>query len=379
MTEELGAIVTTSMPQNDTLTSEVIYVKTKSTRQKQNKINFKRLTADILLWCALSIFTALGAGNAAIIQQHSSISLRYETPFSGQTAYQARQYAIEHSKENDFWPTFWTEDKSVFTAEYSEVDAACILFSGDAALVWSFEYLAGAMPGVADATGCAISSGLAWELWGDIDVMGKTLEVDGVPRAVRGVFDKIEALALLSVRDEDLTQSFTAVELSGDQTSQSRSSVESFVIASGLGMPDTVLMGTPTFLAEIMAMLPLIILAIFGFVVYIGWMKKRSVAIKKITTLILLLGAVILLPGLFDILPDWIIPTQWNDFSFWGSLSGQIGRNLREYLTLSYSLRDAEYATLFFRQISIAFASSGFSLFMCCRCYANSVFLFNSN
>ena len=372
MTEELGAIVTTSISRNDTPALELDSVKSKSTHQKKDGVNVKRLLVDILLWCILSVFTALGVGNVAIMQQYSSVSLRYETPFSGQTAYQARQYAIEHSKENSFWPTFWTEEKSVFTAEHNEITADCILFSGDATLVWAFEHLVGAMPGVADGVGCAISSGLAWELWGDVDVVGKTLEVDSVPRIVRGVFDEIEPLALLSVRDEDSSQSFTAVELSGGQASPSRNGVENFAIAAGLGMPNTVLMGTPTFLAGLMSMLSLLILAVFGMAVCIRWMKKGSVTIRKIVISILFLCVAALLPGLLDILPDWVIPTQWSDFSFWGSLFGQVGKNLREYLTLSPSLRDIGYATLFFRQIGFAFAASGFSLYLCFRCHVRA-------
>ena len=364
MTEE-AAVVT--MPLNDKPAEEMESAQVTSMRQEKKKPITKRLLADVLLWCVLFVFAALSAANAAVLQQYSAISLRYEMPFSGQAAYQARQYAIEHNEENTFWPTYWIEDEAQYSAGFKNVSAGCLLFSGNAALVWPAEYLSGAMPGVADDIGCAISSALAWELWGDTDVVGKTLEVDGVSRIVRCVFEEAEPFALLSVRAENLTQAFAAVELSGGPSSPNRGSVESFAAASGLGMPDNILMGTPAFLAELMAMLPLLILVFYGLAMCIRWMRKRSAIIQRVFAFSLFLGVAILLPGFLDMLPDWIIPTKWSDFSFWDSLFGQTGGNLREYLKLSPSLRDVGYATSFFRQIAIAFAASGFALSICFR------------
>ena len=329
----------------------------------------KHLLVDVLLWCVLFVFAVFGMTNFASLQQYSAVSLRYEKPFSGEAAYQARQYAIEHSAENTFWLTFWTEYEAQYGTEFNTVSAACLLFSGDAALVWPAEYLAGGMPGVTDGVGCAISSGLAWELWGGIDAIGKTIEVDSVPRVVRGIFAEKELIALLSVRDDDLKQSFTAVELSGGQSSPERSSVENFANASGLGIPDSVLMGTPTFLAKLMTMLPLIIFALLGLVVCISCMKKWPAALRKIVVFLIFFGVAILLPRFLDILPDWAIPTQWSDFTFWQALFKQAGENLREYIEPSSSLRDVGYAALFFKQIIITFVASGLTLFICLRWY----------
>ena len=335
--------------------------------EKMKTTGFAPLLADVLLWCVLFVLTAFGATNAATMRQYSSISLRYETPLNGQTAYQARQYTVAHREETAFWATFWTEHEARFSIELRKVTADCITFSGDAALVWRAEYLAGNSPGVVDGVGCAISSGLAWVLWGDIDVVGKTIEVDGVPRIVRGVFEGAESLALVSVCDEDKTQSFAAVELSGGSPSSGRGDVESFANASGLGMPDSVLLGAPTILAEFMALLPMVILIIYGLALCIAHAKKQSVAVRRTLMFFMFLGAAALLPVFLDILPDRIIPTRWSDFAFWGSLLSNAGEHLREYLTLSPSLRDIEYAELFFKQAAIALASTGFALSICFR------------
>jgi len=328
--------------------------------------NVKRLIVDTLLWCTLAVLMVIGSVNVGALRKYTSISLRYDTPISGQAAYNARIYSIDRGGEDVFWPTFWQETKTRLSVEHSRIDAACILFSGDAALVWPARYLDGAAPGVTDGVGCAVSSALAWELWGSMDVVGKTVEVDGEARTVQGVFEEEELLALLSFRDEDRGQSFTAVELSGGPSSPARNDVENFAIAAGLGRPDGVLMGTPTFLAAVLAALPLLMLAFYGLCLCIGQLRKRS-GFKWLLLFIALIGFAVLLPALLEALPDRMIPTHWSDFSFWGTLAGQTGDNLREYLTLTPQLRDVEYMILLFRQIGIAFLSVVFALTVCFR------------
>jgi len=329
-----------------------------------------RMIVGSLLWCALAVFLLLGALNAGAISQYPSISLRYETPINGQAAYQARVYSIEHSEEKSFWPTYWHETRAQVESEYVSAKAACILFSGDAALVWPAQYLGGAAPGVTDGAGCSVSSALAWKLWGGNDVVGKTAEVDGEKRTVRGVFDGKDELLLVSVRDEATSQSFTAVELSGGPTDPTRSDAESFARLAGLGAPDSVLMGTPATLAEAMAELPLFILAFYGFALCVARLRARPAAFR-LCLLLALLGSAFFLPSFLDKLPGWMIPTRWSDFSFWGSLSGQIGDNLREYLVLRPRLRDVAYKVLMLKQVGIAFLATACALSICFRWHAN--------
>ena len=340
---------------------------------KLKTVDLKRLLIDAVLWCILFGFTVFGLSNAGAIQQRSAISLRYETPFSGQAAYEARQYAIERREENTFWQTFWIETVAKYSVEYNEVTAHCIIFSGDASRVWPVEDFSGGMPGVTDDIGCAVSSGLAFELWGDVDVIGKTLDVDGTSRIVRSVFYETHLLALVSARDEDLAQSYDAVELSGGNSTPDRESVERFAAASGLGVPDSVLMGTPGFFAWLAAALPVVIVIVYRAAAFINRMRKCSAAIRRIFVFLLPLCVAVLIPGILEALPDWIIPTLWSDFSFWGSLFRQTGDNLREYLKLSPSLRDTGYAVLVFKQIFLAFPASGFAIFICFRLHGSKV------
>ena len=67
---------------------------------------------------------------------------------------------------------------------------------GDAELLATEPLLYGALPGPAGQGGCAVSSALAWQLWGALDVTGLELELDGERYTVRGVFESGEARAV---------------------------------------------------------------------------------------------------------------------------------------------------------------------------------------
>jgi len=326
----------------------------------------RRFIFDALLWCILAGLLFIGASNISALKSYSAVSLRYETPVSGQAAWQARQYAARQSDGGVFWATFWHETQKTVSGELRKADAVCIYFSGDANLVWPSRFLSGSAPGVTDGSGCAVSSALAWTLWGSHDIVGKTLGVDGEVRTIRGVFEENDPLALLCVRDEDKSHSFTAVELSGGPQSPARSDAQSFAAAAGLGPPDSILIGTPAFLSEIIAVLPLLTLTVFAVAQLAGYMKKRPLVLKG-TLFIALLALAVLLPTLLEALPDWMIPTRWSDFSFWGTLGRQIGADLREYLALAPRLRDVAYKTLLLKQTGIAFLSMILALTICFR------------
>jgi len=326
----------------------------------------KRLIVGALLWCALAALLVVGIMNANSLRQYPSISLRYGTPISGQSAYQARLYAIRQGEDNVFWPTFWHESKTQFESEFVTLNAAAIFYSGDAGLVWPAQYLDGTAPGVTDGVGCAVSSTLAFALWGGADVVGAAVEADGESRIVRGVFEGEDMVALLSVRDEDTSQAFTAVELSGGLSTPNRSDVTSFASVAGLGAPDSVLLGAPAMLAQFLAILPLLMLFAYGLVAFAFWMRKHP-ATRRGVLLVALFGFALLLPGLLDMLPDRLIPTRWSDFSFWGGHLKQIGEDLLAYLGAAPKLRDMGYGILVFKQIGIAFLSAGIALCICLR------------
>jgi hypothetical protein len=302
--------------------------------------------------------------NVSMMRQFPTVSIRYNDPISGQAAYQLRRFSVEQGGEDTFWPTFWHEKEAEIESELRTINASCIIFSGDAALVWNTNYLSGSAPGVTDGSGCAVSLTLAYELWGGSDVVGKSVEIDGVERVVRGVFEGEQLLMLASVRDEDTSQSYTAIELSGGQSTPTRNEAESFILAAGLEKPDTILINHPAFLATTMALLPIMILFLFFIVKLVIRLRQRLLLLNAIVFSALLVFA-LTLPALLETLPTWIIPSRFSDFSFWGSLTRDIRADLMEYLRLTPKLRDIEYIVLFYKQIGLTFVSMIFALLIC--------------
>ena len=323
--------------------------------------------ADALLWCLLCALLIAGSLNRGAVRQYSSVSLRYDAPISGQAAYAARLYSISQNDQRPFWPAFWKEHTATIKSEFVTADVDCISFSGDAALVWPAAYISGASPGVVDDHGCSVSEALAWRLWGSSDVVGMSVDVDGAARIVRGVFKNANEMALISYRDENTSQSWTAVELSGGPADCARGDAESFALASGLGKPDAILMRGPSSVAGFLAAAPLLILCVYGLALLISGVGKRFPAMRAPFLFMILIALAALAPPILDLLPSWSVPTRWSDFSFWVSLLDQASSGLREFFRAAPGLRDVELRMLLVSQASIALAAICVSLSVCFR------------
>ncbi|MCL2377514.1 MAG: hypothetical protein FWC77_00150 [Defluviitaleaceae bacterium] len=322
----------------------------------------------ILIWCVFCILLTLGFLEAGAVNRFHGASLRFSTPINGDAAYRARQYSISNTCQNAFWPTFWHESKATLSAGARSLQTSAISFSGNAAVVWPADFLIGSAPSSVDAKGIAVSRHVALSLWGSTDIVGMTVCVNEKPRIVRGVFEGMAELALVSFHIEDTTQSWTGVELSSrpaQPRSPTRSDAEGFAILSGLGRPDYVLMGGAMALARFMALFPALIPAVYGLALFVGYIKKYyRAALAPLFFAILILIA-ILLPTLLDALPPWIIPTHWSDFSFWSSLSRQAGDGLREFLAVPPMLRDVELRMGLLKQMGIFVVSVWCSIVVC--------------
>ena len=338
---------------------------TTATTAKTHKI--KLFAADALLWLSLCVLLAQGFSGANIIGRYSAISLRFDTPISGQTAHGARQYSITSNLESPFWPTFWYEHIASFSSTFVTLNAAAILFSGDASLIWPAVYIAGSAPSSIDNVGMAVSEALAWRLWGSNDVIGMSAEVDGEERIVRGVFEGDTELALISFHIEDTSQSWSAVELSGGPEHAMRRDAENFAITAGLGQPDSILMSGSKAFAFALAILPLIIPATYALARIIGFIKKQYPMASAPLFFFSLTVLALLLPGMLEMLPAWLIPTRWSDFPFWASLLQQARDGLREFLHTSPRLIDVELRMLLLKQSGIAFLAICCSISVCFR------------
>lgn len=300
------------------------------------KANAGRLALGAVILLLLGVALAQAA---RLETYYSDWSLRYNTPVSGQTANAARKYAVDNP-EDSFWPTFWKERTLTLKSDLAEASARCLLYSGEGDLVWPAQFLSGGWPGATDEAGCTISTALAWRLWGSSEVLDKTLEIDGKTYTVRGVFEDDAELCMLSVGDTGSEDGWQAVELRGQSDTQAPD-VETFAMNSGLGAPGTTLAaGGIAGMGKFIALLPLILIALLLVARWLYAVVKNYPTFIKIVAFLLCLLFAMYLPGLLNLLPAWVIPSEWSDFSHWLGLWEQLASAFRSLLSIAPSMRD---------------------------------------
>ena len=326
----------------------------------------KAALPTLLLWCLLYLLLAAAIRNGdAIESRFTAFSLRFGEDLSGEKAQAARQYAIDQKEENPFWYTYWRQDQARVKGETAELDTVCIRYSGEGRLAWDTTFLQGSWPGAADEDGCALSRPLAGSLFGSMDIVGMTVQVDGEEAIVRGVFEGEEPLVLLSEGEGTGTGSWQAAELSGGPKGADRTDAEAFAVSSSLGAPSAILTGkTILFIGWFLAFLPVIILVVRGLCQIFILVPARR---RGLAALILFLALAAALPLLLGLLPDWLIPGQWSDFSWWTILGEDLDTALRAFLGITPALRDVEGRLLFLGQAALCLLSSLLALALCFR------------
>lgn len=265
-----------------------------------------------------------------------SISLRYASPLTAQQIERARAYAEKNAAP---FLTFWTESSTFVTFQEHGVQAAQILYDGDPELPYPVTYRHGGPPGL-DKTSCAVSTGLAWELWQADRVVGMTVEIEGTKYTVSGVFEE-EACRLFRRADAG----FTAVEIPDTpQGEDSYRYAQDLVAKSGLGLASGILWGSGMAgIGRALCFLPLILAACYLLVSCFAKLKK----LPGIVWGVLILGAVLALPQILEAVPGWLVPTRWSDFSFYARLWDTFCQRWRELLLLNPTPMDAQRKTLF--------------------------------
>ena len=189
--------------------------------------------------CVLLFWNAQRLARAA-----GGISLRYGEALEPHVVASALEYARD-GRNNAAWsPTFWAVRQGAASANGREETVRMLRGCGDAELLATEPLLYGALPGPAGQGGCAVSSALAWQLWGALDVTGLELELDGERYTVRGVFESGEARAVTQEAVDSRTAEYANVELTAMETAPERTEAAlAFAGASGLGTPAHVVDG----------------------------------------------------------------------------------------------------------------------------------------
>ena len=126
---------------------------------------------------------------AYIVQQNPTVTVTLSSPLTAGQLAAAREWEKSNANTQAVTASFWSEKAAAVSADSDRTaeDVTCIGFDGTAQDCLPVEYLQGTAPGVVGQQ-CAISSTLAWTLFGSYDIMGLTVALDRTEYFISGVF-----------------------------------------------------------------------------------------------------------------------------------------------------------------------------------------------
>ena len=221
--------------------------------------------------------------------------------------------------EATLWQTY--PEQEIMASDKKKMKADIVAAFGDCGDVVSFMLTAGAYPARSDEFGCAVSTGLAFSLWGSTNVMGMPVKAKGKQFYVRGIFEEEEPRLFLQAQ-ADSEEPLSNMQLTftgpgaGERASQYLSSA---------GFPEGRILDLTLFAWALgmILRLPAIILA-FGILGRVIRHGKRLCRYPLLLAVYLLtaFGILAVLWFCMDLpeFPSEFVPTMWSDFEFWGNL-----------------------------------------------------------
>lgn len=338
--------------------------------------------AATVVYLVLAFFMFKNAIEAAPAQ--TTLSLRYAEPISTGRAAGVKHTLADPEKTQDFVATFWYENPGVeIAADRAKAQTPVLFVDGDMATVYQADFINGTYPAALEKHGIALSEGLSWQLFGGMGVVGTELEWQGGTYTVRGVFKGDDLLLLAQVDTAEWAEKsaagnqnpvaapddasgavagtgtggqaqagtqtgsagvlpgYTGVELVGETQDDPRQAAETFITQSGLGKPLQIVSGgsIPGIL-NAMAWLPAVCLAVWAVAKLLGLLRHSYYWLRQFILFGLLLALALALPRLLDLLPGWMVPTQWSDLDHWSAFAKEVATRVNEWLSLAPSMVD---------------------------------------
>lgn len=269
----------------------------------------------------------------------------------------ARQDGAVEQPEVTLWQA--VSGYEVMNGDKKSIAADMVVVFGDCRAVTAAGMLSGGFPAGNDLAGCAVSSGLAFSLWGSTDVCGMPVIMEGDRFYVRGVFEEEEPRIFRQAQagsKEPL--SHMQLTFSGSGT---REEAERYLLAADFSGGIILELPLIEWALGIIVRFPAIILAagILGRVIRHGkwlWHYPALLAFWLPSALAVLAGLFFCmdLPGI----PAGFIPTKWSDFAFWENLVMGHGKNVVTWISAGSAFRDMELMTAVIMTVLFSIAVS---------------------
>lgn len=301
--------------------------------------------AVLLLACAVSWGIAVWFAGR-LWAAYPLVSVRSDVPVTGRQLEALRSALRQEDGASALVPAFWSQAEGSAESRWETCGITAILYCGEYDAVYPAVLLEGRFPAAQENGKCAVSTAAAWQLWGSEDVLGQELEIEGDIYRVCGLFRSSASLALCG---ESLDHGFSNIEFWGGYAAPPVETVQQLLRAAGIAQQVTLYFPFPWMAAlTAYALCPpgLVLLAAAR---TLGGRVRRGC--PKETCWFVLGGAFLLalvLPALLRLLPPWITPARWSDFSYWGGLLPAVGKAIETGFSLNPCAKDvlAKWNTL---------------------------------
>lgn len=301
--------------------------------------------AVLLLACAVSWGIAVWFAGR-LWAAYPLVSVRSDVPVTGRQLEALRSALRQEDGASALVPAFWSQAEGSAESRWETCGITAILYCGEYDAVYPAVLLEGRFPAAQENGKCAVSTAAAWQLWGSEDVLGQELEIEGDIYRVCGLFRSSASLALCG---ESLDHGFSNIEFWGGYAAPPVETVQQLLRAAGIAQQVTLYFPFPW-----MAALTAYALCPAGLVLLaaartLGGRVRRGC--PKETCWFVLGGTFLLalvLPALLRLLPPWITPARWSDFSYWGGLLPAVGKAIETGFSLNPCAKDvlAKWNTL---------------------------------
>lgn len=285
----------------------------------------------------------------ALRETYPGWSARYDAELTDSQVQTLKRYCVENAGETeDVWPAFWAEGKEIAGAFRGEKETAVFFYDGDPAKLFPVQFLSGSYPGELEENRCAVSAALSWFLWGSLDTVGQTLTSGGKNYTISGIFAQENFQV---IRKGSQHTKWTAVDLPAKKNF-TREDLEQLLSAAGFPQPDNLVDGSGIYsLTVLVSYAPLVFAALLALGLFFltdRQGKKKRLKNWLLLGLLLLLGCAV--PFLLQLVPVWLIPTKWSDFSFWSALGEKMQTYFSQWLRLVPAYRDVLAKQLLYAQ-----------------------------
>lgn len=285
---------------------------------KHRNISWPWLAAVIVL---VSLQLLLQFRAVRVARQYPTLGVEFAAPLTAEQVDTAATWQQSSANTNGITASYWGSIQAAVSTDlgHTAADTTCIGYAGTAADCLPADYVQGSAPGAVGQQ-CAVSTTLAWQLFGSYGILGQTVTLNRTDYTISGVFTAKTGILLYPAHS-----GFTHAALRGISEDAPKADAAQWAAAAGLPTLQKLDYGPQrVWLARALCHLPAVLVGFCLLAAFLGLAHSAPPVIRHTAYFAAALAFALLVPYFLQSLPGWLIPGRWSDFSFWPRLLQQI-------------------------------------------------------